>query len=167
MEVMLVDQGGDPAEDGTGEIYVRGASLFSGYWPDGRGGPDNNGWFATGDVAVLDEDGDLRLVDRRNELILVSGFNVYPREVERAIEELPGVAEVAVIGVPHPYAGEAVKAFVSPLPGERIEASQVVAHCEERLARFKCPTIVEVMDELPHSSIGKVARGTLRELSST
>ncbi len=167
MEVMLVDQGGDPAEDGTGEIYVRGPSLFSGYWPDGRGGPDNNGWFATGDVAALDEDGDLRLVDRRTELILVSGFNVYPREVERAIEELPGVAEVAVIGVPHPYAGEAVKAFVSPLPGQTVEASQVVAHCEERLARFKCPTIVEVMDELPHSTIGKIARGTLRELSGT
>jgi long-chain acyl-CoA synthetase len=165
VEVMLVDQGGDPAEDGTGEIYIRGASLFSGYWPDGRGGPDNNGWFATGDVAVLDDDGDLRLVDRTQELILVSGFNVYPREVERAIQELPGVAEVAVIGVPHPYAGEAVKAFVAPMPGREIEAATVVAHCEERLARFKCPTIVEVLDELPHSSIGKIARGTLRELS--
>lgn len=165
IEVMLVDQGGDPAEDGTGEIYVRGASLFSGYWPDGHGGPDSNGWFATGDVAVLDDDGDLRLVDRRKELILVSGFNVYPREVERVIAELPGVAEVAVIGVPHPYSGEAVKAFVSPLPGRSIDASAVVAHCEQRLARFKCPTIVEVIEEMPHSSIGKIARGTLRELS--
>ncbi len=97
-----MDKGGDPVEDGTGEVYVRGASLFSGYWPDGQGGPDNNGWFATGDVAVVDDDGDLRLVDRRKELILVSGFNVYPREVERVIEEIPGVAEVAVIGVAHP-----------------------------------------------------------------
>jgi long-chain acyl-CoA synthetase len=165
IDVMLVDKGGDPAEDGTGEIYVRGASLFSGYWPDGQGGPDNNGWFATGDVAVLDDDGDLRLVDRRRELIVVSGFNVYPREVERVIGELPGVSEAAVIGVPHPYSGEAVKAFVSPLPGRTIDASTVVAHCEQRLARFKCPTIVEVIEEMPHSSIGKIARGTLRELS--
>ena len=69
--------------------------------------------------------------------------------------------------MPHPYAGEAVKAFVSPLPGQKVDASQVVAHCEERLARFKCPTIVEVMDELPHSTIGKIARGQLRELSGT
>lgn len=167
VEVMLVDQGGDPAEDGAGEIYIRGNSVFSGYWPDGRGGPDNNGWFATGDVAVLDDDGDLRLVDRTKELILVSGFNVYPREVERAIEELPGVAEVAVIGVPHPYSGEAVKAYVAPLPGQQIDTDAVVAHCEQRLARFKCPTIVEILPELPHSAIGKVARGRLRELSAT
>ncbi len=165
MEVMLVDKGGDPVEDGTGEVYIRGASLFSGYWPDGHGGPDNIGWFATGDVAVVDDDGDLRLVDRRKELILVSGFNVYPREVERVIEQLPGVAEVAVIGVPHPYSGEAVKAFVSALPGQEVAAGDVVAHCESRLARFKCPTIVEILPELPHSSVGKVARGRLRELS--
>ncbi len=166
VEVMLVDQGGDPAEDGTGEVYIRGESLFSGYWPDRQGGPDKNGWFATGDVAAVDDDGDLRLVDRRGELILVSGFNVYPREVERVIEELPGVAEVAVIGVPHPYSGEAVKAFVSPLNGHDLDAAMVVAHCEQRLARFKCPTIVEMLDELPHSAIGKIARGQLRELSS-
>ena len=164
-EVMLVDAGGDPSEDGTGEIFVRGASLFSGYWPDGHGGPDGNGWFATGDVAVVDDDGDLRLVDRRDELILVSGFNVYPREVERVIEEMPGAAEVAVIGVPHPYSGEAVKAFVRPMAGREIESADVVAHCEENLARFKCPTIVEVVPEIPHSSVGKIARGQLREMS--
>ena len=116
---------------------------------------------------MLDDDGDLRLVDRRKELILVSGFNVYPREVERVIEGLPGVAEVAVIGVSHPYSGEAVKAFVAPLAGAAIAPADVVAHCEDRLARFKCPTIIEVIDQLPHSSIGKIARGTLRELSST
>ena len=165
VEVMLVDHGGDPVEDGTGEVYVRGASLFSGYWPDGQGGPDNNGWFATGDVAVVDDDGDLRLVDRRKELILVSGFNVYPREVERVIAEVPGVSEVAVIGVPHPYSGEAVKAYVSTLPGHSVDASALVQHCEQRLARFKCPTIVEILPEMPHSSIGKIARGRLRELS--
>lgn len=166
VEVMLVDRGGDPVEDGTGEVYIRGDSLFSGYWPQGLGGPDNNGWYATGDVAVVDDDGDLRLVDRRKDLILVSGFNVYPREVERVIEDVEGVAEVAVIGVPHPYSGEAVKAYVAAMPGRSIEAADVVAYCEHRLARFKCPTIVEVVQELPHSSIGKISRGRLREMSS-
>jgi long-chain acyl-CoA synthetase len=162
IEVMLVDLGGDPVEDGTGEIFLRGASLFSGYWPDGLGGPDKKGWYATGDVAVVDDDGDLRLVDRRKELILVSGFNVYPREVERVIEDFDGVAECAVIGVPHPYSGEAVKAFVVPLAGREIAAGEVLAHCEHRLARFKCPTIVEIVAEIPRTSVGKVARGRLR-----
>ena len=165
VEVMLVDAGGDPAEDGTGEIFIRGDSLFSGYWPDGTEGPNEDGWYDTGDVAVLDDEGDLRLVDRRKELILVSGFNVYPREVERVISELPGVAEVAVIGVAHPYTGEAVKAFVSILPGSEVTSDDVVAHCEQRLARFKCPTIVEVLPDLPHSAAGKIARGRLREMS--
>jgi long-chain acyl-CoA synthetase len=83
VEVRLVDEDGSPAADGDpGEVLVRGANLFSGYWPDGTGGPGDDGWWATGDVAYIDEDGDLFLVDRRKELVLVSGFNVYPREVE-------------------------------------------------------------------------------------
>lgn len=165
IEVMLVDEGGDPMTDGKGEIFVRSDSLFSGYWPDGHDGPGPDGWFGTGDVAVVDDDGDLHLVDRRHELILVSGFNVYPREVERVIAEVPGVAEVAVIGVPHPYTGEAVKAYVSTMPGFRVATEDVVTHCGTRLARFKCPTIVEVLPDLPHSAAGKIARGRLRELS--
>lgn len=165
LEVLLVDTAGDPVEDGTGEIWVRGDSLFSGYWPDGAGGPGPDGWFATGDVGLVDADGDLRLVDRRKELIIVSGFNVYPREVERVVAELPQVQEVAVIGVPHPYTGEAVKAFVVPHPGAALDAETVLNHCQTRLARFKCPTIVEVMDDLPHSIPGKVSKGRLRELS--
>ena len=148
-----------------GEIYVRGSSLFLGYWPDRRDGPDEDGWFGTGDVAVLDENDDLHLVDRRKEVVIVSGFNVYPREVERIISEIPGVREVAVIGVDHPYTGEAVKAFVSAVEGAGVAAADVVEACQRRLARFKCPTIVEVMSELPHSGAGKIARGTLRDLS--
>src|SRR6185436_1749910 len=99
-------------DDDTGEIEVRGDNLFSGYWPDGAGGPGRDGWWATGDVAYADDEGDLFLVDRRIELVLVSGFNVYPREVEDVIAEHPAVAEVAVIAVPHPHTGEAVKAYV-------------------------------------------------------
>ena len=106
----------DEPEYDPGEIVVRGPNLFSGYWPDGAGGPDADGWFRTGDIGYLDADGDLFLVDRARDLVLVSGFNVYPREVEVALEGHPDVAEVAVIGVPHPYTGETVKALDAGSP---------------------------------------------------
>ena len=103
VEVRLVDEDGSAAVDGDpGEIVVRGANLFSGYWPDGTEGPDADGWWATGDVAYADDDGDLFLVDRRKELVLVSGFNVYPREVEDVLAVHPDVAEAAVIARPAP-----------------------------------------------------------------
>ncbi|HUR14411.1 MAG TPA: AMP-binding protein [Mycobacteriales bacterium] len=165
VELRLLDAHGRPAEDGDpGEIVVRGANLFSGYWPDGADGPDANGWFATGDVAVLDDDGDLHLVDRTRELVLVSGFNVYPREVEEVIDTHPEVAEVAVLGIPHPYTGQSVKALVVRTPGSALTADAVIAHAAGSLARFKCPTVVEMVDELPHTATGKVSKGRLREL---
>ncbi|MGH3659618.1 MAG: AMP-binding enzyme, partial [Micromonosporaceae bacterium] len=145
-----------------GEIQVRGANLFSGYWPNGSGGPGPDGWWSTGDVAYTDEDGDLFIVDRRKELVLVSGFNVYPREVEDALLTHPDVVEAAVVAVPHPITGEAVKAFVVARPGAELTTEQVIAHCAPRLARFKRPTIVAIVPELPHSTIGKVAKGRLR-----
>jgi long-chain acyl-CoA synthetase len=163
VEVRLVDEDGSPAADGDpGEVLVRGANLFSGYWPDGTGGPGDDGWWATGDVAYIDEDGDLFLVDRRKELVLVSGFNVYPREVEDALAEHPDVVEVAVIAVPHPYTGEAVKAYVVAREGSGLTADDVTAHAATRLARFKRPTIVALVATLPHSATGKVAKGRLR-----
>jgi len=164
VELRLLDDNGEEVhEDDPGEIVVRGANLFSGYWPDGQGGPDADGWFRTGDVAVADDDGDLFLVDRVRELILVSGFNVYPREVEDALSGHPLVAEVAVIGIPHPYTGETVKAFVVPAEGASPTADDIIEYAARRLARFKCPTAVEIVAELPHSAIGKVAKGRLRE----
>jgi long-chain acyl-CoA synthetase len=164
IELELRDQDGDPVKDGDpGEIVVRGANVFSGYWPDGSGGPDDDGWFATGDVAFADRDGDLRLVDRRKDLIIVSGFNVYPREVEDALLQLDGVIEVAVMGVTHPYTGEAVKAFVVTEPDSQIASDDVLAFARTRLARFKCPTIVEIVGDLPHSVTGKISKGRLRE----
>jgi long-chain acyl-CoA synthetase len=163
VELRLVDERGDDVDDDDpGEIVVRGANLFSGYWPDGAGGPDADGWFRTGDVAYADDDGDLFIVDRTRELILVSGFNVYPREVEDAIASHPDVAEVAVIGVPHPYTGETVRAIVVPREGAEPAAGDLIDHAASRLARFKCPTSVELVSELPHSVAGKVAKGTLR-----
>jgi long-chain acyl-CoA synthetase len=163
VELRLADETGDDVDDDDpGEIVVRGRNLFSGYWPDGDGGPDTSGWFHTWDVAYADPDGDLFLVDRIRELILVSGFNVYPREVEDAIATHPDVAEVAVIGVPHPYTGETVRALVVPRPGAQLDPASVIEHAAVRLARFKCPTSVEIVDQLPHSATGKVAKGKLR-----
>ncbi len=167
VELRLLDEQGAVVDDGDpGEIVVRGVNLFSGYWPDGAEGPDDEGWFATGDIAIADDDGDLRLVDRRKELILVSGFNVYPREVEDVLAAHPDVEEAAVLGVPHPYTGESVKALVVAREGTRPSADDVIAHCARSLARFKCPTSVELVAELPHSATGKVSKGRLREAAA-
>ncbi|GIJ75801.1 long-chain acyl-CoA synthetase [Micromonospora phaseoli] len=153
----------DPAS-GTdpGQVVVRGPNLFSGYWPDGMGGADADGWWATGDVAYADADGDLYLVDRLGELILVNGFNVYPHEVELVLSAHPAVVESAVVGVPHPRTGETVRAYVVPVPGARVTGPELIAHSARNLARFKCPTGVEFVDVLPRSAIGKVRKTLLR-----
>jgi long-chain acyl-CoA synthetase len=150
--------GSDP-----GEIVVRGPNLFSGYWPDGRDGPDADGWWPTGDVAYADADGDLFMVDRIGELILVSGFNVYPREVELVLESHPGVAEAAAIGMPHPFTGQTVKAYVVRAPESEVTADELLRHCEGQLARFKCPTAVEFVAELQRSPVGKIRKVALRD----
>jgi long-chain acyl-CoA synthetase len=146
----------------TGLVSVRGANLFSGYWPDGAHGPADDGWFRTGDVGYLDSEGDLHLVDRANDLIIVNGFNVYPHEVERVLDELAGVAESAAVGVPDERAGERVKVVVVLAPGATLTEQDVLEHCAAHLAKFKIPSIVEFVDALPHSVTGKLRRATLR-----
>ncbi|WBB55225.1 AMP-binding protein [Verrucosispora sp. WMMD573] len=150
-----------------GQLVVRGANLFCGYWPDGAGGPDADGWWATGDVAYADADGDLFLVDRVGELILVNGFNVYPHEVELVLSAHPAVAESAVVGVPHPRTGETVRAYVVPVPQAAVAGTELIAHCTRNLARFKCPTEVEFVDVLPRSVIGKVRKTLLGTTEET
>ncbi len=145
-----------------GELFVRGANLFSGYWPDGADGPDDDGWFGTGDIAVADEDGDLTLVGRTTDLILVNGFNVYPAEVEAVLGAERGVAEVAVVGVDDDDTGEAVVAYVVPAPGAHLSADDLVARAARSLARFKLPRTVEFVDTLPHTATGKVMKWRLR-----
>jgi long-chain acyl-CoA synthetase len=165
IEIKLVDElGQDPEGDDPGEIWIRGANMFSGYWPDGEGGPDAEGWWATGDVGFLDPTGDLFLVDRLKELVIVSGFNVYPIEVEDVIREVPSVADAAVIGVQDARTGEAVVAYVRPEVGADAEevALAVRDHCAVRLARCKQPSRVEVVAELPLTVTGKVQKGRLR-----
>jgi long-chain acyl-CoA synthetase len=165
IEIRLVDESGrPPADQDGGEIHLRGENLFSGYWPDGAGGPDGDGWWATGDVGYLDATGDLYLVDRIKELVIVSGFNVYPSEVEDVISELPEVAEAAVIGVDDPETGETVVAYVRPTAAGASDGlvDVVRRHCQERLAGFKQPRVIHVVDELPYTITGKVQKGRLR-----
>jgi long-chain acyl-CoA synthetase len=166
MEVRLVDEDGEDAVEGdSGEIWVRGPNVFAGYWEDTAATAnalDPEGWLHTGDIAVADDDGFLFLVDRAKDLIIVSGFNVYPAEVEEALLEHPGIDEVAVIGVSHPYSGEAVKAFVVCTPGQHLEEDEVIEFCADRLARYKCPTKVMFVTELPKGTAGKLLRRSLR-----
>ena len=168
VELRVVDDSGadaDPAD--PGEIWVRGRNLFSGYWPAGDEAPGLDGWLRTGDIGFLDADGDLFLVDRLKELVLVSGFNVYPSEVEDVVSEVEGVGECAVIGVADDATGEAIVAYVvASAPGLDRDgsalAAAVTARCLDRLARFKVPSRIELVERLPHSATGKVAKGRLR-----
>jgi long-chain acyl-CoA synthetase len=163
IEIKLLDEfGQEPEGDDPGEIWIRGANMFSGYWPGGDGGPDEDGWWGTGDVGFLDSSGDLFLVDRLKELVIVSGFNVYPVEVEEVVREVEGVAEVAVIGVPDDGTGEAVVAYVRASGDPDGLEAAVRDHCAARLARFKQPSRIEVVDELPLTVTGKVQKGRLR-----
>jgi len=166
VELRLVDEKGRDCPMGDpGEVVVRGPNVFSGYWNQPEATADvlsEDGWFRTGDVGYLDG-GDLYLVDRKKDLIIVSGFNVYPREVEEVLYRHPKVAEAAVIGTSHPYTGEAVKAVVVLRPGEEATAEEITDFCRRSLARFKCPEVIEFMQELPHLTSGKVLRRALRD----
>ena len=166
IEIRLLDEAGHVLDgEDPGQIQVRGDNLFSGYWPDGADGPDADGWWSTGDVGFLDASGDLFLVDRVKELVIVSGFNVYPSEVEEVLREVPGVLDAAVIGVDDPDSGEAVVAYVVARGADPATVESAVrAHAVERLARFKQPSRVEVVAELPLTVTGKVQKGRLRHL---
>ena len=166
LELRLVDPDGTDALAGDpGEIWVRGPNVFKGYWNDPTATarvltPD--GWLRTGDVAVTDDDGYLWLVDRAKDLIIVSGFNVFPAEVEDVIASFPGVAETTVVGVAHPRTGEAVKAYVVAGPDVHLDEESVIGYCRDHLARYKCPSKVLFVDELPRNLSGKVLRRVLR-----
>jgi long-chain acyl-CoA synthetase len=162
VEVELRDHDGGEVDEGDpGRMYIRGANLFSGYWPDGSDGPDADGWFATGDIACADADGQLHLVGRTTDLVIVNGFNVYPAEVEAVLAAQPGVAEVAVIGVPDERTGESVRAYVVPAAGVRLEPDQLRAAAARSLARFKLPDVIEVVPALPHTVTGKIMKWQL------
>lgn len=155
----------DVAAGEAGELVIRGPQLMDGYYnkPEETAQTLRNGWLYTGDIATIDADGYVAIVDRKKEMIIVSGYNVYPREVEEALAKHPAVLEGAAIGVPHPIKGEEVKAFVVLRPGQTATADDLIAFCREQLAPFKVPKAIEFREALPKTLIGKVLRRQLAE----
>ena len=166
-DVMCVDEEGKPVAVGEpGEIIARGPQIMLGYWqrPDETASTLKDGWLYTGDIAQMDADGYFTIVDRKKDMILVSGFNVYPNEVEEQIAAVSGVLEVGVIGVPNEKSGESVVAYVvASIPAP--SAEQIISHCRENLAAYKIPQSVIFVDELPKSPIGKILRRELRTIA--
>lgn len=167
MAVRLVDEGGAEALAGDpGEIWVRGPNVFAGYHGDAEATAavrDASGWLRTGDVGVAGPNGDLFVVDRCKDLVIVSGFNVYPAEVERVLVAAPGVAEAVVVGRPDALAGEVLEAVVVPAdPSAPPDEQAVRAHCAARLPRYKCPVVVRVVPRLPRSISGEALRRRVR-----
>ena len=152
----------------AGELCVRGPQVMKGYWnrPEETAIALRDGWLYTGDVARMDEDGFFYIVQRKKDMIIVSGFNVYPNEVEDVLFTHPAVLEAAVIGVPDQYRGEAVKAFITLRPGANATADEVIEFCRANLAKYKVPSLIEFMPSLPKSAVGKVLRRELREMES-
>jgi long-chain acyl-CoA synthetase len=164
---MIVDDDGTEVPHGeVGNVLLAGPQLAHGYWnkPEETARQFAGGWLKTGDVGFIDEEGWLYLVDRRKDLIIASGYKVWPREVEDALYEHPAVRECAVVGVPDEYRGETVKAFVSLKPHETATPDELIAFARDRLAAYKYPRMVELLDELPKTLSGKILRRELREV---
>jgi long-chain acyl-CoA synthetase len=168
VRIRLVNDGGDALVGDIGEIWVRGANVFQGYYGDPAASAAvlSDGWLMTGDMAIADDDGYLYLVDRAKDLVIVSGFNVYPAEVEEVLSTHPDVREAGVVGVPHPHTGEAVKAFVVTNDGADVDEDTLIEHCLDHLARYKCPSKVMFVDELPRNLTGKLVRRRLDDTLS-
>jgi long-chain acyl-CoA synthetase len=151
----------------VGELVVRGPQVMLGYWNDDaatRQAIRDDGWLYTGDLGTMDDDGFFRIVDRKKDLIITSGFNVYPSDVEDVLREFPGLADVAIVGLPCPERGEKVAAMVAVRKGERFDRAAFDAFCREKLAKHKRPRVVEIVDgDLPRNFLGKVLRRKLRE----
>ena len=163
--VDMEDWSKDVPQGGIGELAVRGPQVMKGYWhkPEETANILHDGWLLSGDIAKMDEDGYFYIVDRKKDMILCSGYNVYPREVEEVLYMHPAVQEAAAIGVPDPYRGESVKAYVVLKPGATATAEEIVAFCKDKLAPFKVPKQVAFEKELPKTMVGKVLRRELKE----
>jgi long-chain acyl-CoA synthetase len=158
------DAGSLLGTDEVGEIVVRGHNVMKGYWgkPEASAQALRGGWFHSGDIGKRDADGNYYVVDRLKDMVIRGGFNVYPRELEEVLMTHPAVALVAVVGVPHEVHGEEIKAVVVPKPGIPVDAEQIIAWCRERMAAYKYPRIVELVDALPMTATGKILKRELR-----
>lgn len=160
----ILDPGFQPLPDGAaGELFLRGPNVFSGYWqkPEATRAAFHEGWFRTGDIAVRSQDGYYTLQGRRSDLIISGGFNIYPREIEELLAELPDVAEAAVAGRPDRVRGEVPVAYIVPAPGRRVDAAALEAACRAQLASFKLPRAFIEVDRLPRTALGKVQKHLL------
>lgn len=169
-EVRIVDADGNPVQTGQpGEVVVRGYNVMAGYFEDPEATAetiDAGGWLHTGDIGVLDAPGNLRITDRLKDMYVVGGFNAYPAEIEQLLATHPGIAESAVVGVPDERLGEVGKAYVVARLGASLDPVEVVAWCRERMANYKAPRTVHVVDALPRNASGKVLKFTLRKSAS-
>ncbi len=169
VQMRIVDDQGRPLPPNTrGEIVVKGPTVMKGYWrnPDATAEVILHGWYHTGDIGEMDEDGYFYIVDRKKDIIIVGGANVYPREVEEVLRQHPTVQEAAVIAAGHHLRGEVVRAVIVPRPGTTPRKGELIAFCRERLAPFKVPRRIEFRDQLPKTAAGKVLKRTLREESA-
>ena len=162
VEMKVVDDDGNEVDQGEpGEIVIRGHNVMKGYWnrPEAtEEAIDDDGWFKTGDMATIDEDGYFFIVDRKKDLIIRGGYNVYPREIEEVIYEHPAVREAAVVGVPHDDLGEEVGAAVALKDGEQVSEDELRDHVKEQVAAYKYPRAVWFVDELPKGPTGKILK---------
>jgi long-chain acyl-CoA synthetase len=167
-DIAILDDNGRELPPGSeGEICVRGPQVMSGYWQQASETLNvftSDGWLRTGDVGVMDERGYVRITDRKKDMILVSGFNVFPNEIENVIAAVPGVVECGVVGVPDQITGEAVKAFVV-CEDPNLSADQIISFCRERLTKYKVPKLIEFRSELPKTPVGKILRRELRVIA--
>lgn len=160
------DDGNELALGESGELCVKGPQVMKGYWlreDATKEVLDDEGWLRTGDIAIIQEDGYIRIVDRKKDMILVSGFNVYPNEIEDVLATLPGVLQSAAIGVPDEKAGEAIKVFITVRPGDSLTKEQVTTHMRSNLTGYKVARQIEFRDELPTTNVGKILRRALRD----
>ncbi len=161
-----LDNGTEDVKPGApGEMIIKGPTVMQGYWnnPEETANQLKDGWLYTGDVAVADEDGYMFIVDRKKDMIIAGGFNIYPREVDEVLYQNPKIAEAVTVGVPDEYRGETVKAFIVVKPGEKMTEKEVVDFCKQKLTGYKVPKMVEFRDALPKSAVGKILRKILRE----
>jgi len=164
VENKVVDELGEDVPVGSvGELIVRGPNVMKGYYkmPEETAATIRNGWLHTGDMARMDEEGYFYIVDRKKDLIIIGGYNVYPREVEEVIYNHPDVVEVAVVGVPEPNQGEAINAYVVS-KNPKLSKEQIIEYCKEHLAKYKVPTTIEFLEELPKNTTGKILRRALK-----
>ncbi len=149
----------------VGELLIKGPQVMKGYWnrPDETREVLEGGWLSTGDIAMMDDDGFFSIVDRKKDMIIAGGFNIYPRDVEEVLFQHPAIQEAVVLGVPDKYRGETVKAYIVLKSGESVTEKEIIDFCRERMAKYKAPTIVEFRDELPKSMVGKILRRVLAE----